>query len=117
MAGMSDILTTAQNIVTAIRSVGQTLLRAQGNQTSETVTAATVICTGGGRLLSVSVTVAGSTAGTINNASTTASAAASNVLLAVPATAQVLTAGQSFTMGLVIVPGTGQSLNVTYYQD
>ena len=118
MSGMTDILTSAQNLVQAVNSVGQFIARGQGNLTSATVTGATLICTGKGYLVNVSVTVAGSTAGHVYNASTTGTAAAANALMAVnpPDGIGVVPAGIPFSLGLVLTPGTGQSLNVTYYQ-
>jgi hypothetical protein len=59
------------------------------------------------------VVVAGSAAGTIYNASAT-SPAANTALCAVPTTVGVVKTGQVFTVGLVVSPGTGQSINVTY---
>lgn len=118
MASLSDILTVGKNIVTAINSLGQIGVGGRGNITSATVTSTTLICTGGGGLINVSVTVAGSTAGKVYNSSTTAGASAANTLIAVNPSdgIGVVQAGQLFTLGLVVTPGTGQSLNVTYYQ-
>lgn len=113
---LSDILTMGKNIVTAINSVGQSISRGQGNITSGTLTASTLVCTGSGYLVSVSVTVAGSAAGGVYNSSTVAGAAAGNLLAIIPDTAGVVRLGQAFTNGLVITPGSGQSINVTYYQ-
>jgi hypothetical protein len=108
MASLSDILSTAKNLVAVVGSLNKP------QQTSTTVTATTLVLVGTGTLVGYSVTVAGSTAGTINNAVTTATAAASNVLVAVPAAVAVAQVNIAFSQGLVIVPGTGQSINVTY---
>ena len=117
MASIQDIVSVGQNIVTAINGLATAATSLAGNLTSATVTASTLVVTGQGRLVSVAVVAKGSGAGTINNAQTVAAAAASNVLLTVPDTAEtVLQAGQMFNLGLVIIPGTGQSINVTYYQ-
>lgn len=113
-ASLDDILTAQKNGVVAINNVARTTQRGQGTQTSATVTATTLVATGPGYLVNFAVLVAGSSAGTINNANATGSAAAANALCATPATVGIYSAGQLFTNGLVIVPGTGQSINVTY---
>jgi hypothetical protein len=116
-AGLDDILTTQKNGVVGINGLNQTMRRAQGSNTSSTVTAQALVISGKGYLVNFSVIVAGSAAGTINNASTTALAAAANVLCATPTTIGVYPCGLVFTNGLVITPGTGQSINVTYSLD
>jgi hypothetical protein len=112
-ASLNDILTTQKNGVVGINGVAQASLRALGTITSQTVTTETVIFTGGGYLVNFSVVVAGSTAGKISNAAAT-SPVAGVALCAIPATIGVFKVGQVFTAGLVVTPGTGQSINVTY---
>jgi len=112
-ASLSDILTTQKNGVVAVNGISQASLRNLGTQTSLTVTAATVIFTGSGYMVNFSVVVAGSAAGVIYDSNST-SPLAQDALCAVPATVGVTKTGQIFTNGLVIVPGTGQSINVTY---
>ena len=113
-ASLSDILTTQKNGVVAINGLSQSTLRSLGTQTSVTITAATVIFANAGYLVNFSVVVAGSSTGMIYNASTTANAAASNALCVVPNSVGITKVGQVFNAGLVVVPGTGQSINVTY---
>lgn len=118
MSSLTDILTAAKNLVQAVNSVGQFIARGQGNLTSTTITGTTLICTGNGYLVSASVTVAGSTPGHIYNSSTTGAAAAANMLMTINPSegTGVVLAGIPFSLGLIATPGTGQSLNVTYYQ-
>jgi len=113
-ASLSDILTTQKNGVVAINNLSQSTLRGLGTQTSVTITAPTLIFIGAGYLVNFSVVVAGSASGTINNANAVASATAANVLCAIPATVGITKVGQVFSSGLVVTPGTGQSVNVTY---
>lgn len=119
MATLDDILTTQKNGVVAINNLNQTNAYIGGRITSATVTASTVIFTGSGRLINYSITVKGSASGVVYNASTVATAAAANALVATTATQEVgvYAAGLHFTNGLVVVPGTGQSINVTYSPD
>ncbi len=114
MASLDDILTTQKNGVVAINNLAKNTIRGQGTQTSATVTASTLVVSGPGYLVNFSIIIAGSGAGTINNSSATGLTAAANVLCTTPATIGTYSAGKVFTNGLVIVPGTGQSVNVTY---
>jgi len=114
MASLDDILTTQKNGVVALSGVGLANLRGQGTVTSATVSADTLVLTGKGYLVRISVIVAGSTAGGVYNTNATASAATANQLIVIPNTVGILSAGLVFTTGLVIKVGSGMSLNVTY---
>lgn len=114
MASLDDILTAQKNGVVAINNVSQTNLRGMGTATSVTVTASTLVFTGKGYLVNVSVVVGGSASGLIYDFNSTTSPPANKALAAAPTTIGVYKLGQIFNNGLVISPGTGQSLNVTY---
>ena len=122
MATLDDILTTQKNGVVAINNLNQTNAYLGGRVTSSTIAAAsgaTLIVTGTGRLINYSITVKGTCAGTIYNAISAGTALASNALVATTATQEVgvYSAGLHFSNGLIVTPGTGQSLNVTYSLD
>lgn len=116
MASLDDILTTQKNGVVALNNVFQALSILNPTTTSSTVTSSTLIIAGKGRLISFSVVVAGSANGTIYNAGTPTGGAASNALVATPTTVGVYAVNMIFNDGLVVAPGTGQSINVTYSQ-
>lgn len=113
-ASLADILTTQKNGVVAINNLAQATFRTLGRQTSLTITTPTLIYNGAGYLVSFSVVVAGSTAGTISNTDAVATVAAPNALCVIPAAVGITKVGQVFSSGLVVTPGTGQSVNVTY---
>ena len=115
MASLDDILTTQKNAVVAVNGIQQSNLRGQGNATSQTVSADTLVISGNGYLVAYTVLVAGSTAGGIYNSNATATAVLANQLVVVPATVGYNKVGHAFTNGLVIKVGTGQSVNVTYF--
>lgn len=119
MATIDDILTTQKNGVVAINNLSQIFKSYnEGEATSQTVTSSTLITVGGGRLISVTVVIAGSADGFVYNASTIAGIDATNALCASPfAAVGTYTVGAKFTNGLVVEPGTGQSINVTYSLD
>lgn len=116
MASLDDILTTQKNGVVAINNVFQALSALNPTSTSTTITASTLIITGRGRLISFSVVVAGSGNGFIYNSGTTGSVPATAALVATPNTIGIYPVNMIFTNGLVVVPGAGQSINVTYSQ-
>ena len=78
------------------------------------LTAATVVKTGAGYVGRISVIVAGSAAGTVNDVATTGGAAAANEIAVIPNTVGIYPLIWPFTTGLVVVPGTGQTIAVTY---
>jgi hypothetical protein len=118
MADLSDILTTLKNGVIGVNNLSQTLSGIDGHfngtAVSAALTAPTLVYAGTGVVSSISITVAGTVTGTVNNAATTGAAAASNALCAIPNTVAVFHVNMPFTSGLVISPGTGQSVVVSY---
>jgi hypothetical protein len=119
MATLDDILTCQKNGVVAINNLGLTLKSYnEGQYTSVTVSVPTVIVTGSGRFVSVTIVDAGSTTGYVYNALLTTNVATSNALISLPPSAiGVYPVGAKFNTGLVVVPGTGQTVNVTYSLD
>lgn len=114
MASLDDIATIQKNGVIAVNTLNQTLQRIYGSNTSNTFSANTLVLTGPGRLINVSVTVAGTTVGAIHNSLNIAGATSTNKLASIGNTIGVFPMNLLFTNGLVIVVGTGQELNVTY---
>jgi hypothetical protein len=78
------------------------------------VTAQAVVKTGVGRISTVIVNTAGSTAGTVSNVATTAGVAAANLIYNIPNTVGIYALDMPFVAGLVITPGTGQVLTISY---
>lgn len=114
MASLDDILTVQKNGVVAINAFNQVTQRGQGSSTSLTVSANTTITSTKGYLVRASVTVAGSSNGTIYNATSNTTAIASNALCIVPNSVGIHELGLVYNAGLYVVPGTGQSLNLTF---
>lgn len=115
-ASLTDLLTAQKNGVVAINGVLQSNLRGQGTVTSDTVTADTLVVSGKGYLVSYTLVASGSANGMIYNANSIALTSASNALCPTDKSlANVVKTGLVFTNGLVIRPGAGQSINVTYY--
>lgn len=89
-----------------------------GQAAKYNITTPTVILAAKGRLVQIAVVVAGAAAGTANDCATTGAAAASNQFCSIPNTissaAPVLSIDWPCNTGIVIVPGSGQTLAVTY---
>lgn len=145
MADLNDVVTVQKNGVIAINNLNQTETNAWINTsvtpavpylktisdnvaiiaggtassiTSSTVTSSALVVAASGTLISFSVVVPGTASGLIHNSATTGGAAAGNAMTLTPTTGGVFVTGQmKFSNGLVIVPGTGQSINVTYVLD
>jgi hypothetical protein len=78
------------------------------------ITTATVIKALPGRVFRVNVQVAGSTTGTVNDCATTGAAAAANQIAVIPETVGPLVLEWPCATGIVVVPGTGQTISVSY---
>ena len=85
-----------------------------GNRALLDVTAAAVVKATSGILVSVSVIVAGSATGTVNDVATTGGAAAANQFGTIPNTVGTYTWNWPCGTGIVVVPGAGQTLAVSY---
>jgi hypothetical protein len=112
MASLSDILTTAKNLVTSVNQLGRTYLSVNGVARSSTLTATTLVANGQGRLASISVVVAGSSNCVVydsNNASSLTSS-----LAAVANAVGVTVINMPYNNGLVVVPGTGMTVVISY---
>ena len=114
MASTDDLLTVYKSYVSAVAAFNTTIPKYFGQLTLLTVTSPTVIATGMGRVVNVSVTVAGSAAGAIYNWSSATGYTSMYQLFVVPNALGITNVGLFFTNGILLVPGTGQSLNITY---
>lgn len=81
---------------------------------TQVATVPTDFARGQARLVRVNVLVAGSTAGSVNDAATVAAAAASNQIFVAPNTVGSYLVDFPIMAGIVVTPGTGQTLAVTY---
>ena len=112
MASLTDILTAAQNIVTALNNASKTYLNVNGTTNAAALTAATVVKSSSGRVCSVSVLVAGAAVGKIYDAATASSTA--NALYTIPMSVGTVTVNMPTQYGIVVAPGSGQTVTVSY---
>lgn len=95
-------------------AVSNANLVTQGAKNSLNITAARVVKAGPGTLLAVTVIVAGSAAGTINDLAANSGVAAANQVYTIPNAAGTYQIGFPCLTGIVVTPGTGQTLAVSY---
>lgn len=112
MSSLTDIFTVSKNIVSAINTLGQTYLKVQGTSRSDTLTASALVSSGQGRLASVSVVVAGSADGMIYDSSAVGTLV--NALAVIDNALGVTVINMPYNSGLVVVPGTGMTVVVSY---
>ena len=106
------ILTTLQNIVTAINGWTQATLAIAGNQAFSGLTATASVATGAGRMVRLSVITAGSGAGVIYDATTLTDT--SRPIAIIPMTAGVTEVSIPYSFGLVVAPGSGQKVSGSF---
>lgn len=111
-ASLSDILTVAKNLATAVNSLAQTYFNVQGAQNFTGLTAATVVKASSGRIAVISVIVAGSAAGRVYDAASTTDT--SKPLYVIPQTVGVYIVNLPASFGVTIAPGTGQTVSGSF---
>lgn len=112
---LTDLFSSAKNLVIAVNELTQSWKLGQGNKTSQSLQAATttvVASSGPGRLARVSVTTAGAV-GSIYD-SNSASPVTSSLLAAIPAVVGVHELNIPYLYGLVVTTGAGQVATVVY---
>lgn len=112
MSSLSDILTAAKNIAIAINGASQIYLKVQGNSRSDTLTSTALVSSGQGRLATISVTVAGSANGMIYDSNAVASL--TGAIAVIPNSLGITLVNMPYDNGLVVVPGTGMTVNISY---
>ena len=112
-ASTDDILTAIKNIVTALNTSVQTSINLAGAQDFFNITTPTMIKSSAGRIVNITLVVAGSADGSIYDAmSVTDTTKKIYPIVHTGAVTQI--ANQPFQYGLLVVPGTGQTLAGSY---
>lgn len=111
-ASLSDILTAIKNLVEAVNNASQAYRAVNGVSTKEGITAPIVLKASPGRIASVSVIVAGSAPGTLYDSSQASVPTAP--LYLIPNTVGVFVVNLPTDTGLLVVPGSGQTVTVSW---
>lgn len=112
MASLTDIMTTAKNMVTALNQIGQTIIAVSGAQVYTNIKTATVVKDGQGWVARVSIVDAGSAAGAIYDANV--ASATTDKIFTLPTTAGITEINLPVNNGIVVAPGTGQTIVISY---
>ena len=110
-ASLSDLLTATKNIVSALNGAAQVYLTINGSSSRTAITTSTLVKTGAGRIANVSVIVGGA-AGAVYDAN--AVGATSGQIGTIPTTIGIYVWNIPFGTGLVVTPGAGQTVSVSY---
>jgi len=116
-ASLSDLLTAVQHVASNIALLGQTLLQINGQTTRTAMTAtagAQLLKQGPGRVATVAVTVAGGANNPTLLVDSNSATATSPVIATVPGTVGVYVVNMPFSLGLVVIPGTGDTVSVSF---
>jgi hypothetical protein len=113
-ASLSDILTSVKNIVTALATEAANYLNVNGQVCTSGLIAPTIVKASAGRIASVSVIVAGAATGLIYDATslTDTTKPLYVIPMAVGTAPYVVNLPASF--GIVVVPGSGQTVTVSW---
>jgi hypothetical protein len=113
VASLDDLLTAQKNGVVAINQVATNAFGVQGRKTALEITTDTVIHTGEAWVARLSVIVAGA-AGGVYDSNTVAGATTGTQLCVIPATVGIHEVLMPVTKGIVIKPGAGQKVSVSF---
>ena len=114
MASPDDFLTAQKNGVQGINALNHTTQNLAGTINTYEISAATYFATPIGWVAKVSVIVAGTTTGTIYDANSVATAVTGVRLAVIPNTVGIYTINMPVNKGIVITPGTGMIVAVSY---
>jgi N-acetylglucosamine kinase-like BadF-type ATPase len=112
----ADVALTPANAFAPLRVEANSNLRSCNGSISSAlnITAATVVKATPGRAVMISVIVAGSGAGAVYDHATTSGVGAANEIFIVPDTAGAYLIDWPCLVGIVVAPGTGQTLAISY---
>lgn len=111
-ASLSDLLTAAKNIVTAINGLATAYQNIMGQTTAQAISTPTLVKPSSGRVAVLSVTQAGSTIGTIYD--TNIATTLTRPVCAIQNIVAIGPVNLYFAYGIYVVPGTGQVVTVGY---
>lgn len=109
---LSDLLSAAKNIVTAINALAQSYLNVEGAQNFAGLTAATIVKPSAGRIARISVINAGAATGFVYDSVNVG--ATTKPLYVIPMTVGVFEVNLPTSFGILIAPGTGQTVSGSF---
>ena|ERR1700676_2404040 len=109
---LSDLLSAAKNIVTAINALAQNYINVEGAQNFAGLTAATIVKPSSGRIARISVIVPGAATGFVYDSVNVG--ATTKPLYVIPTTVGVYEVNLPASFGIMIAPGTGQTVSGSF---
>lgn len=113
-ASISDVLTAIKNLVIAVSTVGQNYLNVQGIANLTAITEPSVVKSQAGRICEISVIVAGSATGFIYDATSLSDTTKPLYVIPMAVGTEPYVVNLPASFGIVVVPGTGQTVTVSY---
>ena len=110
-ASPDDIFTAIKNIVTALNTANQTSINIAGATDFSNITGSTIIKSGPGRIVNISVTVAGSAVGVVYDQ---ADFVSNRNIFIIPMTVGIYYVNLPLQYGLLVVPGAGMTVAGSY---
>jgi hypothetical protein len=114
MASLDDLLSAHKNVVQGVNNWGQITSNLAGIKNSGEISTTTLLTPKLGWVANVSVIVAGSTTGTIYDAPNIRQAGTGNRIYIIPTTVGVTSVMLPVDTSIVVTPGTGQIVVVSY---
>lgn len=121
MANIDDLVTVQKNGVVAVNALTEALAAFKtvyenfvGTSTYLGAVDASLVSNTAGRLVNIMVAVDGSVHGTIHDAASVAAASSDNIIAIIPKAIGMVQINVPFFNGLVVNPGNGQSVSLTY---
>lgn len=112
MSSLTDILTATKNAVVAINNLSQTWMGIVGSTAKTAISASTVVKSTSGRIARISVTTAGTTVGIVYDANATG--ITTSPIFSIPNTLGIIDVSLPVYNGIVVVPGSGQVVTISY---
>lgn len=110
--GAAQLLTALQQLVTALNGAATSYANIVGVANFGPITSATVVKNSAGRICEISVISAGTTTGYVYDGATTGTTTAT--MIPIPNIVGVYKVQWPMSVGIVCVPGTGQTISGTY---
>jgi len=111
-ASLTTLITTLQNLVTSLNNATATYLNVNGSVNSGSIIATTVVKPSAGRVVTMSILVAGTSVGVIYDSVTIGQT--TKPLTLIPNQIGIITVNMPASFGITVNPGAGQQVVINY---
>lgn len=113
MASLDDILTTQKQGVVAINNLYHYYINQNGTNSAKEITTTTLVQSGTGQVVRVAVIATSSTTGAVYDSNSTTALTGKKVYT-IPATVGIYEVFMPCMNGIVVDPGAGQTISISY---